>query len=569
MSHNTQRRRLVGVVAATAVLTGFGLASPASAADSYSAWEITGTPDDYITGGATYSFAPATSTFSLSGSGTSFDASVTSPDHRFWLHAGMPDGATEVGVHVDATRSGGTEHLDVAGDGNGCNQNIGTYRIHQITVDPGSSEITSLALSWEAHCEFGPPTNQGFLAINATGTEPTATTTTLSAPDVQPVGTDLELSGTVSGVGGAVAGGDVEIRRIDGSGVSNRAVVQTGASGAFSFDDTAATGDATYTAVYLGDADHRISSATKWISADQRASTLTASSPTKAERGASIRVHGKLTDTGGAVADASLTLTRTTLAGAHVTTVRTAADGTWTSKVTLKVGGTTTWKVAFGGDGTRKAVTSKTSTNVSRSATRLTISVNDHHIGYGGRVQATIHLGKTYNSRAVTVMQTKAGGSPTKVATGKVNAKGTLTVKVTMKRTTKLTARFLGDYRHVPASASTKVGVAAKLSLVLGGYTDHRSDGYYVYSSDPVAKAHVLPKRPGICVHAAVQAYANGAWHTTATLRCLTLDGSFTGYLRYVNSARPTGAHFRMRVSVSKKSAFDASASPWRYFTYG
>ena len=76
----------------------------------------------------------------------------------------------------------------------------------------------------------------------------------------------------------------------------------------------------------------------------------------------------------------------------------------------------------------------------------------------GTTVQVTAHLGKTYNSRVVSIYAQPAGGAKKLVKSAKVNSQGNLTVSYKVTKNTTFTAVFGGDahYASVTAKATVK-----------------------------------------------------------------------------------------------------------------
>jgi hypothetical protein len=75
----------------------------------------------------------------------------------------------------------------------------------------------------------------------------------------------------------------------------------------------------------------------------------------------------------------------------------------------------------------------------------------------GTTVQVTAHLGKTYNSRYVSIYAQPAGGAKKLVKKAKVNAAGVLTISYKVTTNTTFTAVFAGDAHYAPVTAKAIV----------------------------------------------------------------------------------------------------------------
>ena len=69
----------------------------------------------------------------------------------------------------------------------------------------------------------------------------------------------------------------------------------------------------------------------------------------------------------------------------------------------------------------------------------------------------TAHLGKTYNSRYVSIYAQPAGGAKKLVKTAKVNSQGNLAISYKVTRNTTFTAVFAGDAHYAPVTAKATV----------------------------------------------------------------------------------------------------------------
>jgi hypothetical protein len=154
------------VMMAMAVSALPGVPPPVRAAGSVTALAIDSEPGDWVGGGQQLEYAPPTATFTISGTGTGLEnASVSlqvfgpGGGGDFWhltvAHAGSaPLGP---GTYENSQRFADETHpgLDVGGQGHGCNMSTGRFVISELERD-GVGNITTLAVSFEQHCEGGP-----------------------------------------------------------------------------------------------------------------------------------------------------------------------------------------------------------------------------------------------------------------------------------------------------------------------------------------------------------------------------------------------------------------------------
>jgi len=75
----------------------------------------------------------------------------------------------------------------------------------------------------------------------------------------------------------------------------------------------------------------------------------------------------------------------------------------------------------------------------------------------GTTVQVTAHLGKTYNSRYVSIYAQPAGGAKKLVKKAKVNSQGNLTISYKVTANTTFSAVFGGDAHYAPVTARATV----------------------------------------------------------------------------------------------------------------
>ncbi len=138
-----------------------GAPSAVRAAGTVTAFVIDSEPGDGIGQGQQLVYVPPTSTFSVAtfSPGWIFIQVTGADGSDFWSASLKAAGAgtLAVGTYEDAHRLGDATYpgLDVAGQGRGCNMSSGRFVIGELERD-GAGNVTTLAVSFEQHCEGGP-----------------------------------------------------------------------------------------------------------------------------------------------------------------------------------------------------------------------------------------------------------------------------------------------------------------------------------------------------------------------------------------------------------------------------
>lgn len=204
----------------------------------------------------------------------------------------------------------------------------------------------------------------------------------------------------------------------------------------------------------------------------------------------------------------------------------------------------------------------------------LTLAATPSTGTYKPTVRVTAHLGGTDTNRTVAIYaQTLGTSAKTRIASGRVNSAGNLTVSYPASHSTKFSAVFTGDAEYVPRTVTTSVTVAAVAKLSVGGYYGISKKGSVTYllfrkSAKLKATVTVLPAKPGECVKVQSQYYYKDAWHADVTSGCITLsnNSTATGYLTL--SKDHLGYPYRIRVDyIRGKDVSNLSASSgWQSF---
>ncbi|MFG3289532.1 YncE family protein [Streptomyces sp. NPDC048179] len=308
------------------------------------------------------------------------------------------------------------------------------------------------------------------------------------------------------------------------------------------------------------------------------APTLTADAPATATRAKSLTVKGKLTANLALPAGTPLQVTRTDLdspTGKSLGTKYLGTGGAYSFTDTPPAGGKVTYKVTYAGDATHTATTASDSVTVSRATPALTLNNNGKVYDYGKSVTFTAHLGTTYKNRRVEIWADPYGSDKpsTLVKSGTVSSAGNLSVTLTLKRKTKLTAKFAGDARYAPRTTTSTAGARVKVSTALSGYyrtkyTWNHTYYYFKQSKDPVVTATMTPY-PGRKQLLQIQIYAEGVWQTTD--KEYFKLGSNGKSAVTLTGTPPTGYRFRVRnsyISGSGDSVNTTTYGAWKYLTF-
>ncbi|MCZ0988025.1 hypothetical protein BEK98_09365 [Streptomyces diastatochromogenes] len=311
------------------------------------------------------------------------------------------------------------------------------------------------------------------------------------------------------------------------------------------------------------------------------ATTVTVDAPAGAARAKQLTVKGKVTSKVALPAGTKLTVTRTDLEspnGKSLPSVATKADGTFSFTDTPPAGGKVKYKVAFAGDAEHAAGSGTDTVDVSRAKPTLTINNNGKVYSYGKDVKFTAHLGTTYKNRTVEIWADPFGSDkPNKlVKSGKVNSDGNLSVWLDLKRDTKVTAKFAGDSRYQPRSASSTVGAKVSVSTSVSNHYKAKSAWGHTYYFFHKTKNPLITTKmsyfPGRQQKFEFEVYYQGRWYPgDPAYFKLGTDG--------VSRVQITGDHgedvgwrFRVRSSYINGSSGDTVNSTthgaWKYFTF-
>jgi hypothetical protein len=158
------------VVAIAMAVSGLATApSPVRAAGANTALSLDSEPGDWVGSGQQWAYTPPTATFVNNPYGPGvMSIQVFGAEVWYATIAAPTGGELAVGAYEDAYRSADATHagLDVGGNGHGCNTSTGRFEITEIDHDLDGN-ITTIALTFEQHCEGGDPALFGELRYQA------------------------------------------------------------------------------------------------------------------------------------------------------------------------------------------------------------------------------------------------------------------------------------------------------------------------------------------------------------------------------------------------------------------
>lgn len=140
-----------------------------AAAQAVTGMKFISSPGDYIGGGTTQTYRAPSASVSGSSSGKVVQVSVGEGNHYWSLTFAAPDTLVR-GSYADAARypfqSPLGAGIDVSGDGRGCNQIKGWFKVLEIEVDANGA-VQRLAVDFEQNCELTMPPLYGAVRINS------------------------------------------------------------------------------------------------------------------------------------------------------------------------------------------------------------------------------------------------------------------------------------------------------------------------------------------------------------------------------------------------------------------
>ena len=304
--------------------------------------------------------------------------------------------------------------------------------------------------------------------------------------------------------------------------------------------------------------------------------TLTATSPDSAARGAAIQVHGVLASMGLGLGGKTLVVERMSLVGATaLAPVTTDAQGAYSFADTPSVGGPVTYSVTWVGDAHNGSSNDATAVNVARLPTSVSIRTTTPRVAYGGYATVTAALAKGTHTRVIEIWVADMGASPIRYTFYKrvgLPSSGFFTFRYRLNRNHIFQVRFAGDAYNAPASARVTVTSTAYMSTVL--FASYRAvGGYHLYVSSVQPELHgtIAPRRRAVgCARFQGQYLLNGRWKALSTSTCqpVTSGGFAQVFLISRSGVHPVGVPMRFRALLAADYINAASASRWAYLKF-
>jgi hypothetical protein len=400
----------------------------------------------------------------------------------------------------------------------------------------------------------------------------------LSGPSTVVLDHSVTLSGTLTlGSGAPPSGTTVSIARTGPGAATTPVSVPVGSGGGFTFTDhPAAVGAYAYIASYAGQSGTQPATATFRVTVALNKATVTLRNPGVVTFGANVTIAGTMSLTTGAPPARTGLFVVRTQAGSRATRkffVGTGAEGSFTVTDPHPAKGRYTYTVSYAGNTTITPGKAVLTVTVARTAPYLALKTSAADDTYGKRVIVTATLGPTFADRSVSIYAKPAGEATRRLKTGRVNARGNLTVSYTVSRNTTFTVVFAGDVHNAPREAGRGVGVWVKVYMSNGGYfktvvIDHVPYRVYRHTAQLTASSLVVPDKAGECVEFEVQQYDSQiGWFPNQTFGCLPLN-RLSKVATTIGLAHAAGARYRMRADyLHGKDATNLSTSgSWFYF---
>jgi len=300
---------------------------------------------------------------------------------------------------------------------------------------------------------------------------------------------------------------------------------------------------------------------------------LTVRTPATAERARPLAISG----TSSLPAGTEVVVRRADLesADAVVCTAKTDATGNFACSDTPPAGGAVTYTAAFAGNDQYSAASAKTTVTVSRATPALAVDRNGAVFAYGSTATFTARLGATHANRTVEIWADPAGPEANRlVKKATVNGAGNVTASFRLTRNTTVTAKFTGDPRFAPRSATSTVYTKVAVGTAVSGHyqTGRIGSTTYHYFDRKVTPQFTttMTAYPGRRQRITVEYYAAGTWHSR-TSSYVAVSSSGKSYANLVGS-RPLNGRFRVSAAYLMGGSGDqanyTTYGAWVYFTF-
>ena len=298
--------------------------------------------------------------------------------------------------------------------------------------------------------------------------------------------------------------------------------------------------------------------------------TLTATAPKTFGRPVTVSGTSLLASAAGDTSPVTIIRTGPSSAETETLTVTPSSSGAFTLTDTPKTAGSYTYNASVGPVSSASA-TVKVPLNVPTLS--LLLIPSSTTVNYKTAVHVTATLGTTYVNRSLTIdAEVTGSGKEQTIASGKVNAKGQLTVAYSALESTTFRVAYTGDADDVAAHASTVVAVRARVQQALSGqYGSKKSGGttylLYHHNKKITVVTVVTPSHRGNCVRVETQEFNKGAWHASAKTGCAALNPQSKATVYLSAGQAKLGYPYRVRVDYVSGSPENASStSTWQFF---
>lgn len=161
--------------------------------------------------------------------------------------------------------------------------------------------------------------------------------------------------------------------------------------------------------------------------------------------------------------------------------------------------------------------------------TTASLGLSRGTVTVGGSVTLTAHVANHASGGTMRIYKTPYGGSRQLAASGPVNAKGNLIVKVSPKKHTVYQAVYSGDSKYATEKSTSKtVKVRVKLALAASRYYASVNGVrlYHAGAKPPLFTTTVTPYHSGGCTRLYLQQRVSGRWKSYTPSPCFGLTNS-------------------------------------------
>jgi hypothetical protein len=304
-------------------------------------------------------------------------------------------------------------------------------------------------------------------------------------------------------------------------------------------------------------------------------SSLSLTGPSTGYPSDTVSLSGMLELSDATTVDArTISITRSVDGGAPValSDATTAIDGSFSFDDTPGAG-SVVYRATFGGDIDISAEQTTASVVLSKKTSTLTVGVSKKTVTLGDAVTVKAHLMGGFTNTTVSIWAVPYGGTKQRIGQGKVNAKGTFSVRHRPSRKTTYFAKYTGDARWTSDTSTKKtVHVIPRWAIkIFGGYKTVNGVRLYHFSptcrqTDPTGcPAAAFTLRPN---HARQRVYFQGRYCKNGSCRhekgsyVLNAKSTIGAYIYYTDK-RVIGYRLDFRFIFKGDADHEAKTSPW------